>query len=44
LEPISQSMQKPIEGRSVMALFTAINLQAKVQPINKGAIDCSEHQ
>ena len=37
LEPNSQSMQKPIGGRSVLALFTT-NSMLKVEPINKGAI------
>jgi hypothetical protein len=37
LPPNSQSMQKPIEGLSAMALFTAKNRPAKV-PLNKGGI------
>src|SRR3972149_11288565 len=42
LEPNRNRMQKPIGGRSVMALFTTKNRQAKVQPINRGGIDCRE--
>jgi hypothetical protein len=43
LDPNSQSMQKPVEGLSVLALFPIINRQAKVEPIYRGAIDCREH-
>jgi len=44
LEPISQCMQKPIGGRSVMALFTTKNkaCHTKVQPIYRGGIACSK--
>jgi len=46
LEPNSESMQKPIGGLSVLALFTT-NSMLKVEPklpsLNKGAIDCTEH-
>ena len=33
LQPNSDSMLKPVGGLSVIALFTANNRQAKVQPI-----------
>jgi len=36
LEPNSSRMQKPIEGRSVLALFTINGMQKKFQPIYKG--------
>jgi hypothetical protein len=44
LEPNSRSMQKPIGGRSVLALFTTKNktCHTKVQPINNGGIACSK--
>ena len=44
LEPNRNTMQKPIGGLSVMALFSTKNSQSqtKVEPIYKGAIVCRE--
>jgi hypothetical protein len=42
LEPNSQSMQKTIEGLSVLALSTTNNRQPKLEAIYKGAIVFSE--
>ena len=47
LQPNRNTMQKPVGGLSVMALFTANNRPAEVEPLipplNKGAIVSTEH-
>jgi hypothetical protein len=46
LEPNRDSLQKPIGGLSVMALFTINNrpeVEPLIPPLYKGGIDCSEH-
>jgi hypothetical protein len=47
LEPISDSLQKPVEALPVLARFSTKTCHTKVQPVfhalNKGAIVCREH-